>query len=99
MVLASSVEQDALYALSMNLFDMVFGQEPHGRTTSLRSIETTSPVSGSTKSSTQVLSTRARLAAYGFLQVRLVDLHLFGQTENFDDVLIAFQADGTQQSV
>ena len=42
--------------------------------------------------------TRGELAADGFLEVGLVDLYLFGKTENFNDVLIAFEADGTQES-
>ncbi len=39
-----------------------------------------------------------KFAAYGFLEVGLVYLYLFGQSEDLDDVLIALQADGTQES-
>ncbi len=39
-----------------------------------------------------------KFAAHRLLEVCLVDLDLFGQIENFNDVLVAFKTDGTQQS-
>ena len=41
--------------------------------------------------------TGSKLAADGFLHVLLVHLHLFGQVEDLQDVLILLEADGTQQ--
>ena len=38
------------------------------------------------------------LAAESLLEVGLVDLHLLGEVEDLDNVLIAFEADGAQKS-
>ena len=40
---------------------------------------------------------RRKLAPYGFLKVGLVDLDFLGKSEYLDDILIAFQTDGSQQ--
>ena len=42
--------------------------------------------------------TCCQLATDCFLEISLVDLDFLGKSENFDDVLVAFQTDGTQQS-
>jgi hypothetical protein len=61
-------------------------------------METTSPVSSSTKSSIQVLSTRAAsLRPTCFLRLALFTFHLICKVEDFQNVFIAFKADGTQQ--
>ena len=42
--------------------------------------------------------TCGELAAESLLEVGLVDLHLLGEVEYLDNVLIAFKADGAQKS-
>ena len=68
-------------------------------TTSLRSMETTSPVSSSTKSSIHVFNTRAaNFTSHHLLEVRLVHLHVFRQIKNLENVLVILKSDGSQQS-
>ncbi len=60
-------------------------------TTSFRSIETTSPVSSSTKSSTHDFKTRAAsFRPTQFFQAVLDNFHFISQVENFENIFITF---------
>ena len=41
---------------------------------------------------------KTTMLGHGFLQVGLIDLHFFGRSKDFDDILFVFKAYGTQKS-
>ena len=93
------MQEDGLRARVENLLDVVFGKLCLAVDDHLGAVEA-HHLAGVLVN--EVLNpcldeTGGKLAAHCLLEVLLGDLYLLGQTEDFYNVLVAFQTDGSQQ--